>query len=299
MPLFRINADACGVHLHDDPSGSLQPLVAAAARARSVVIMVHGFKYSPFGKHHCPHSKIFAPQGWPAAFGADRHDRLVVAFGWHARGPLSRVHQQATIRSAQLACLIRLLRQSRRPVHLVAHSLGATVSLAALPYLAARDVGRVLLLSGAAHHSLARHALGSPAGACAQVVHVTSGENAIYDRLFEAFAPGDGSFARAVTAPNLHTLMIDQAATRSALAAMGFPLGAPRGARCHWSSYTCPGVMALNDAILSGQIRADTLPLPARHAPPPWRETVLALLRQTRIMRATPQDKGPPHGHAY
>ena len=59
MPLLRVNTSPKGLSLQ----GSAQPVHGALAQAAAtqgpVVIMVHGYKYSPFVTKNCPHAPHF------------------------------------------------------------------------------------------------------------------------------------------------------------------------------------------------------------------------------------------------
>lgn len=292
MPLLRINAHAQGLTLH----GSPQPVARSLAHAPQgpATIMVHGYKYSPFVTARCPHGRLFRPAGWPLALGLERPGVLGVAFGWHARGGLMRAYGRALARGAQLAQLVALLR-GRGPVNLIAHSLGATLVLAALPYLRAGDVGRIVLLSGAAHLGVAHHALASPAGQAAQVIHVTGRENALFDLGFERLTGGSGAIGRGLPQHNALRLGLDCPLALAALARLGWPLAPQRRRICHWSSYTRPGIMALNAALLDGRVSLPAL----RAALPPDASPPLALRHKSGIMSQHRTGTGTAHEHAY
>lgn len=299
MPLLRINAAARGLCLH----GSTQPLHGALAQQpvtpRPTVVMVHGYKYSPVVLGHCPHERLFHDQGWPQALGLAGGRGTTVAFGWHARGGLRRAHARALEQARALAELVCALR-GRGPVHLITHSLGATLVLAALPYLRAGDVGRIVVLNGAAHLGLAHHALATPCGQQSRLFHITARENRLFDLGFEAVVTGSGAMGRGLNAPHAVEIQISCARTRAGLAHLGFNLAPPQRPVCHWSSYRRPGVMKLNAALLAGDIGQDQLraALPSgtstRH--PGWS---LALHRKTGIMVGNQTPKGSLYGQAY
>ncbi|WP_299415048.1 alpha/beta fold hydrolase [uncultured Sulfitobacter sp.] len=267
MPLLRINATVNGPALHAS-TRSIRNVLVQARNGRGVsVIMVHGYKYSPFVTGRCPHRQIFAAEEWPAALGLAQPDTLSLAFGWHARGGLAVACAAAYDAARDLAEVIAALRK-RGPVQVIAHSLGATVALAALPYLQSGDVGRMVLLSGAAHIGLARHALATPAGRSCHLVHVTSHENALFDLVFERLVSGSGAIGRGIAMPNAHQVQIDCTTTLKCLATLGFPLAPPQRRICHWSSYTRHGVMAFNGALLTGQLPLTRLLTALKDAPP-------------------------------
>jgi hypothetical protein len=277
MPLLRINATARGLRVHRSPQSVTAALASVATGRGPTVIMVHGYKYSPFVQGRCPHGRIFHAGAWPAQLHSNTQGALTIALGWHARGGLLRAYDTALRQAGQLAQVIQAVR-GRGPVHLIAHSLGATVVLAALPYLRAGDVGRIVLLSGAAHLGLAHHALATPAGATSDVFHVTGRSNALFDFAFESLIPGSGAIGRGLRYGNATILQIDCPVTLARLAALGYPLARAQRRVCHWSCYTRPGVMTLNAALLGGTLGADELSCTAAPLPP------LAARAKTRIM---------------
>ncbi|KEJ90021.1 alpha/beta hydrolase [Sulfitobacter donghicola] len=299
MPLLRINATAQGLALH----GSVQSAKAVLSRAANgqgpVVIMVHGFKYSPFDENHCPHERIFHADHWPHALDLAQENTLGIAFGWNGRGGLRHAYCTAHEQAGQLAQLIKTF-TGNRPVHLIAHSLGATLVLAALPYLHDGDVGRIVLLSGAAHLGLAHHALRTPAGKTCELFHVTSRENALFDHAFEHMIPDTGAIGRGLDLPQAISVRIDCPRTLGMLETLGYQLAPPQRRICHWSSYTRPGVMALNAALLSGALPLHFL----KEAVPPRpclgdRANSLVSLQNSRIIAWYRKAKEQPHEHAY
>lgn len=299
MPFLRINATPQGPVLHGSAQSVGTVLGKVAQDHGPVVIMMHGYKYSPLISARCPHARIFHPAGWPAALGLPDSGALGIALGWHARGGLAQAYGTALEHARDLAQIISAFR-GRRPVHLIAHSLGATLALAALPYLQSGDVGRIVLLSGAAHLGLARHALATPAGQTCNLFHVTSRENALFDRGFEHLIAGTGAIGRGIDAPQAMRLHIDCNQTLVALADLGYLLAPPQRRVCHWSSYTRKGVMHMNAALLNGalpqELLRSTLPRHPSTARAPWS---LATLRKTRIMGWQQHGKGPHHEHVY
>lgn len=291
MPLLRINATARGLRVHASPQSVTAALARVADGQGPVVIMVHGYKYSPFVQGRCPHARIFHAGAWPAELHSAERGALTIAFGWHARGGLLAAYDTALGQARQLAQVVAALR-GRGPVHIIAHSLGATLVLAALPYLRGGDVGRIVLLSGAAHLGLARHALATPAGAACETFHVTGRSNALFDFAFERMIPGSGAIGRGLRQANTTTLQIDCPATLALLETLGYPLAPAQRRICHWSCYTRAGVMALNAALLDGTLGVarlrDALAVMQPLAPP----------AKTRIMGWSTR-KGPPHEHAH
>lgn len=270
MPLLRINA------LDDRPvtedgaqaDAALHAALDALPAGAPVVVMIHGYKHSPSTPGHSPHSHMLslAPTrggrslSWPKHLGFGRGNSgegLAVAFGWEARGTIWQAYRSAGRAGVALGRLIRLLRERREgPVDAIAHSLGARVTLGALAALPARSVGRAVLLSGAEFRSVAEAAMATPAGAAAEILNVTSGENAVFDLMFERFLQGPASFDRAIGAGlarprgNWVDLRIDCEATRAHLGTLGFRIPPPARAVCHWSGYMRPGIFGVYRRML-------------------------------------------------
>ncbi|WP_163849327.1 alpha/beta hydrolase [Pseudooceanicola aestuarii] len=278
MALLRMDATQEGLRLHGragDPAGPLQAALkrqGAAAQRGPVIVMLHGFRFSPGDPLHCPHRHILSDRvdhrcpkarSWPRALGVTPggpDGALGIALGWPARGSIWDAYARAGRTGQALARLITLIHHldPGREVHAIAHSLGVRVVLAALPQIAPGALGRAVLLSGAEYAATAHAALDSPAGRQARVLHVTSRENRPYDWLLErVIAPpiaGDRVMSRGLKdAANLATLHLDDPAILAALHGLGHPV-APRQRRvCHWSSYLRPGVFALYRALFSAE----------------------------------------------
>lgn len=267
MAVLRINCIGGVPQLHGAPA-PLAPALAAHDRSGPVIVMVHGFKFLPGAPRHCPHDHIFSDHAvhacrkalsWPRALNLSAEGDgapLGVAFGWPARGTIWQAHAGAALAGEALARLVSALkaRVPERPVHVIAHSLGARVALSALHHLAPGAVGRLILLAGAEHRGAALGALATPAGRRTEVINVTSGENRLYDLALEALIPppaaGDRALGAGLNACNAIDLRLDDAATLDALTGLGFDV-APRTRRvCHWSSYLRPGVFDLYAALL-------------------------------------------------
>ncbi|WP_101065382.1 alpha/beta hydrolase [Roseovarius salinarum] len=282
MPVLRINAGKDALEAHGQP-GPVDPLLRKALRGTGpIVVMVHGYKFAPGHAGACPHDHILSldPPGtcwkalsWPRqlGFGTDRGDEgLAIAFGWRARGSIWRAYREAEIAGHALARLVEALGRlaPHRPVHALAHSLGARVVLSALPQLSAGRLGRVILLAGAEYSTRAAAALDSPAGRAAEIFNVTSRENDLFDFLLERLiAPprrGDWALGQLMPArPNTLTVQMDHPATLQALRAAGFAI-APTAARvCHWSGYLRPGVFDFYRALLREPARLPLRPLRA------------------------------------
>lgn len=293
MPLLRLDALGETPHLHGSADAP-GPLLAEAARAGAgpIIVMVHGYKFVPGHPERCPHGHILSLEergdcwkalSWPRAlgFGAGGPDEgLGVALGWNARGTIWRAYDRAAEAGAALAQAIEVLHTAapHRPIHALAHSLGARVVLQALARLPERAVNRAILLAGAEFASRAEAALATPAGRAAEIVNVTSRENALFDGLLEwLVAPhcwGERALGRGFGArsPRWVDLAIDDDRVRAALAALGHAIPAADRRVCHWSVYLRPGLFDVYRAILSGALPlarlAAALPRPAPEAGP-------------------------------
>ena len=71
-----------------------------------IVVMIHGYRFSPYSTPHCPHRHILSltpdrdarrALSWPAALGftADGPEGLAGAYGWEARGSLPDAYRNA------------------------------------------------------------------------------------------------------------------------------------------------------------------------------------------------------------
>ncbi|MCZ0813351.1 MAG: alpha/beta hydrolase [Pseudomonadota bacterium] len=284
MPLLHINSGPDGPVLHAGPATPLGPALAQALRHGHgpVVIMTHGYKFAPGHGLDCPHQHILSldpacrswkAMSWPRGlgFGAGQHDEgTAIAFGWPGRGTIWQAYRQAEIAGATLARLIGMIARIApdRPLHLLAHSLGARVVLGALKRLPEGRVARAILLSGAEFGSRAAEALSRGAGRSAEIINVTSRENDLFDFLLERLvAPpvhGDRSLGHGLPAmPKTLTLQLDHPDTLTALARAGFEIEPPKARICHWSSYLRPGVFPFYRALLRAP---EALPLPQLRA---------------------------------
>jgi pimeloyl-ACP methyl ester carboxylesterase len=242
-----------------------------------VIVMLHGYKYAPGHARECPHRHIFSltPQrecfkvvSWPRGLGVGEgqaDEGLGIGFGWHARGTLWRAYAEAARAGERLAQLVSLIRRHapHRPIHALAHSLGARVLLCALPHLPEAALGRLILLAGAEFAGRAAEALATPAGRSTELINVTSRENDFYDFLLECLIPtparDDRSLGLALPGgPKVLNLQLDHPETLAVLRLAGFEIGDPTARICHWSPYTRPGVFAMYQRLLR---EADTLSL--------------------------------------
>ncbi|MCV3270374.1 alpha/beta hydrolase [Roseobacter sinensis] len=262
MPLLRVNATEDGLHKHGCRSEALPEIAELSGQTPGpAIVMIHGYKYDPADIAHCPHRKLFGANGadWPRAlgFGAAAADEgLGIAFGWHARGPLKQVHRRASALGPALADVLHALKAAdpRRPVHLIAHSLGSEIALAALAHLPARAVDRMLLLTGASFATVAEQMLATPAGRTTEVFNVTSRENDLFDLAFETLVGfGHGAnraIGQGINRPNVANIQLDCDRVLTSLARMGVRVASAERRVSHWSSYTRPGIMAFYTSLL-------------------------------------------------
>ena len=269
MPLIQINA----VGEHAAFAGAM-PLeraldhhIAALPEYAPIVILVHGYKFSPF-HHHCnPHDNILsmAPKArlgvvsWPRHLGFGRGraaEGLCIGFGWMALGSFWKAHAEAKVAGRALAKLIELIgERTNRPVHLLAHSLGARVALRGMADAPARTVGRVVLMAAAEFRKPACRCLLMGAGRHAEVFNVTSRENDVIDALVEKLVyPLGGDRALGAGMPQASAswldLQIDHAPTRMSLGDLGYRIAPPDRRICHWSGYLRPGLFGLYSDLL-------------------------------------------------
>ncbi|SLN41426.1 hypothetical protein PSA7680_02063 [Pseudoruegeria aquimaris] len=289
MPLTQINLtpdallDAGGKLLE---RGALRAMLARAPEG-PVVILLHGYKFSPFHGDASPHGHILsaAPRAqrraisWPRHLGftgARPDEGLCLALGWHARGTIWQAYRAAEAAGAGLGHLLSELHQIApdRPVTVMAHSLGVRVFLCALCTASAGSVARAVLLSGAEFRDVAARAMAHPAGRAVEVLNVTSRENALFDRALERLLAPLNPFRRSLgpglggCLPNWIDLRIDDPATLRALRGLGFPVAPPQKRVCHWSSYLRPGLFPLYRAYLRTPARLPHATLGAALPPP-------------------------------
>jgi pimeloyl-ACP methyl ester carboxylesterase len=278
-------------------TATLAEALAALPADEPVVVMIHGYKFSPSCPQRSPHRHILGLAPDPSkrrAVSWPRHLRLNaaglgIAFGWDSSGLLPGAYRRAADAGEALARLLALVEATRgAPAHVIAHSLGARVALAALPHLAPKSAGRMILMQPAELQGPALAALDSPAGRAAWIIAVTGRENDLFDALFEwGVAPLSRSLlsrqARSVGAglvdapPNWIELAIDRPEVLARLTALGHRIAPPARTVCHWSGYLRPGVFPLYRAIIDGRLPIATLraALPAGPSRP-WRRPTLA-----------------------
>lgn len=275
MPLVQINAheDRPCPAAGDDLHATLSAALADVPHGTPIVVMLHGFKFSPFAAHKSPHSHILSANpdspkavSWPRHLGIGR-DALCIAFGWKSDGSIWRAYREAARAGralAQLSDTLRTLRPGQQ-IDIVAHSLGARVALSALPHMQAGALRRAILMAPAEMRSRATAALNSAAGQGAQFLNVTSRENDLFDLMLEALIaphrPADRSIgSHAPAHPQWRDLQIDHAETLSALTGLGHRIAPPARRVCHWSAYRRPGMFGLYRAFLSGHLPLHALP---------------------------------------
>jgi Alpha/beta hydrolase of unknown function (DUF900) len=287
MAYFGITATAAGLQAAagDDIIAGLRRRLRRLGTRQPVVIMVHGYKFNPGLPATDPHRSLFAfrpaaehwkIRSWPVGLGLadDRGETgLGIGFAWPASAPhlatllangrtgFAEVYDRAGAYGLRLAELIRTVQRLApgRPIDILAHSLGARVALAALPFLD-RAPGRMILLGAAefdarVHECLA--ALRAPKPP--QVYNVTARANDIFDAVFEAFAPRRGWGERAIGVglgaqlPHWLDLQLDRTEVTAWVNAQGIPLTRAEARLCHWSFYTRGGAFAVYQAILRRQ----------------------------------------------
>ncbi|MBB1496957.1 alpha/beta fold hydrolase [Paracoccus sp. MC1862] len=253
----------------DSGAGARPDLWARAASlppGAPIIIMLHGYRFSPERAETSPHRHILSldpdPRtrravSWPAALGftADGNEGLAIAHGWPALGRFRQAHARASRVGADLAGLIdRLALAAQRPVAMIGHSLGGRVALSALRRATPGAVGRVILLSAAELRHDAEAAIASPAGMLADVVNVTSRENDPYDLGLELLlsAGRHSALGFGLDRPrgNWLDLQIDDDSTLDGLRALGFPIARGASRACHWSPYLRRGLFDVWRAIL-------------------------------------------------
>ena len=121
MPILRINAIGCIPQLAGPDIGKshLSDVLKPHLGGAPVLIMLHGYRYSPSRPDSNPHDQILKNghdhpqrrlQGWPRrmGYGAGTADLgLCIAFGWEAGGSIWRAHREAGRAGLALAALIR------------------------------------------------------------------------------------------------------------------------------------------------------------------------------------------------
>ncbi|MEM9900355.1 MAG: alpha/beta hydrolase [Pseudomonadota bacterium] len=311
MPLCQVNIAGGALQARGCVTSTLRRAMACLADGAPVIVLVHGYKYSPFAEENNPHDLIFAldPKrhwkavSWPRrlGFGGSGHDEdaLCIALGWEARGSLWQAYGQAADAGKALADLVELIGRLRpnTQVQVMAHSLGGRVALSALPHLPEGGINRMVLLAAAELQRQAQVWLDCPAGRRVEVLNVRSRENGVFDRLLEwliaPYARGERALGGGLGRPaeNWIDLCVDEPRTRAALASLGFCVPAPDRRICHWSVYLRAGVFDVYRAVLTGMLSFADLRAALTHVPgrtrapapiaqPRWRDWLLPIPRR-------------------
>lgn len=248
------------LHVNSDQpvQASLLQQAAALPADAALVVMVHGYRFSPAQARHDPHRHILSLNpveaegrvlSWPRAlgFGTGAGEGLAVGFGWQARGTLMAAYRNAGPAGRSLARLVAALSQAAaRPVALIGHSLGARVMLSALPHLPSGAVGRMVLMTGAEFRCTAARAVACPAGQAAEILNITSRENDLFDFGLELFVSGARrqalGFGLEIAQPNWIDIQIDDRDTLAMLSSLGFPMDSRARRLSHWTPYLREGV---------------------------------------------------------
>lgn len=278
-----------------------------------LLLMVHGYKFSPLIPRYNPHETIFARdvsnptwkvRSWPHQMGlGDFHnkDGLAIGFAWDARsrnwfaGPsLREVYERAGNEGAHLAHVINLIAQldPTRKVDVIAHSMGARVILSSLQHIAQTNLGRVIIMGGAEFGAVALEAMQCRVAREAKFYNITAKQNDFYDLLFEHLAnrPGPADRSLGMAFPfgrsNWVNIQIDDIPSLRKLQSMGIRIAAPTKGFCHWSFYTRDGIFNLYQAILNRQPGFTPSALSVRLGPLPEVRKSRALMLPLLSMQA-------------
>jgi pimeloyl-ACP methyl ester carboxylesterase len=267
MPLLKINAKNGHPVLAECLTPVRDRLQAGLQGQAPVVVLIHGFKFSPFAPAFNPHQHILSLTptagchkviSWPGELGftdQSSDDGLCIAFGWHARGSIWTATRNAEHSSTALIRLIHLIHQldPGRPVHVIAHSLGCQVVLQAVQRIHAGSVKRIVLVAAAGFRHQAQAMMIRPALKETEVLNITSRENLLYDALYATTMLHPSlplGFGLGRPHPRWTDIAIDRAATLSALKTAGFAIAEPAHRICHWSGYLRPGIWSLYRSLL-------------------------------------------------
>ncbi|MDP5305555.1 DUF726 domain-containing protein [Paracoccus spongiarum] len=278
MPVVKVNA-------HHVPPRRLWQTAETLPEGAPIIVMIHGYRYSPSEPAHDPHRHILSldpdhrarrSTSWPRALGfgtGQPEEGLALAYGWEARGSLGGAYRRAGEAGETLAGIVsRLADQTGRPVALIGHSLGARVALQALRAAGAGAVSRVILLTGAEFRDAAAEAMASPAGSSAEILNITSRENDLFDFALEQWLSLGRrqalGFGLDDPARNWLDVQIDQGETLAALEALGFPTERRPLRLSHWTPYLRRGLF---DFYRTALCQPWALPLGMLHARLPGR----------------------------
>ncbi|WP_102222696.1 hypothetical protein [Acidimangrovimonas sediminis] len=270
MPLSAVNVT--GTRAGDAATeAGLRARIAALPAGAPVVVMIHGFRFSPSEPGQSPHEHILSyrpdPSCWKAVswprhlgFGPDRPG-LAIALGWEARRSLWGAYLEAARAGAALARLLERVAGTRK-VGLIAHSLGARVALQAVARLERPLIDRVVLLSAAEFRGPARRALASPAGRRIEVLNVRTRANGPFDLMLTAALPAGGrplGTGLPGAGPRWLDLALDAPEARAGLRQLGYRIAEPGPRVCHWNTYLRPGAFALYRGLLTGRVALPAL----------------------------------------
>ncbi|WP_339765837.1 alpha/beta hydrolase [uncultured Pseudosulfitobacter sp.] len=283
MPVLRVNAAPDGPCLHLTHAPLRPALITAARGTGPIIVMIHGYSYNPDLPDHCPHRTLLRRDGaWLRQMGfgmGDPDEGLALGFGWNARGSVWKAARRARVAGGQLGRVLRILHHAapHRPIHLMTHSMGAEVAMAALHVLPRGAVARLLTLTPATYRSTADDALRAPAGRALEWINVASRENALFDLIYERLvAPPrrrDRVIGARLHAANATTLRLDCPRTLERLQRFGAQIAPPTARICHWSGYTRPGALGFYNRLLRDPARVplSALQAPLPSAPARWR----------------------------
>ena len=258
---------------------ALAPLLDRLPRSAPLVILIHGYRYSPARAADDPNRLMFALHparpgrkfvSWPARLGFRARglaDGLCLGFAWPAApvdqggpwaGRFARAYAAAGRAGTALARLLETIDRLSpgRAVDLIGHSLGARVALSAAAGMEGGRLGQVILLGGAEWDGRAVDALSAPGAAGARVYNVTSRENDLYDWLFTRFGPPAPPGQRPLShGLGRHLacavdLALDRPETGVLVGRRGVSLSPGLRRVCHWGFYTRPGALETYAAIL-------------------------------------------------
>lgn len=281
MALLRVNSLNGALTCPDDPTHDviaiLRDMLEELPAGVPIVILVHGYKFSPFSPRSNPHETLYSMvpdnpakkiKSWPRQLGfhaLDGRDGLCIAYGWHARKTrrlytpfLDEVYNRAGREGKSLAQLVNWLRMlaPMRKIDIMAHSMGARVALQSTAHITGDNLGRVVMMGGAEFGAFALHALTARAAKSAEFYNVTTRQNDLYDWLFEQYAPRPGPQDRAIGAgfsfslKNWIDIQIDNQDILDWFKAQSVEISPPQSRICHWSFYTRPGVFELYARLL-------------------------------------------------
>ncbi len=299
MPLLRI--DACGVATQ--ATEELRELRAALDTAPQgpIIILLHGYRFTPENPAYSPHNHIFSDQpdpqqkraiSWPRHLGFGRdlaNEGLCIGFGWHARGTIWQAYRAAKAAGKNLAKLINIIAELApdRGINIMAHSLGARVFLTALPHIKSAPVKRAVLMAAAEMRDVTDGYLASLSGQSVEILNITSRENDLFDLLVETaiapLRPTARSLGHGLATPqhNWLDLQLDCPKTLRNLRHAGYPIAPPSRRVCHWSAYLRAGMFPLYsrylrapEALSINQLRQLVPPTPE----PRWARFMPALM---------------------